>query len=49
MLTVVETTQASESPFTPKVKAKLAANVEKASCDFRSDVVTVPTEDMMCV
>ncbi|KAF5012049.1 hypothetical protein FDECE_1870 [Fusarium decemcellulare] len=37
----------TESPFTPKVKAKLHANKEKASRDFRSDVVTVPMEEMM--
>lgn len=49
MPSVVETVQATESVFTPKVKAKLAAHAEKASRDFRSDVVTVPTEDMMNV
>lgn len=49
MPSVVEDVQAAESIFTPKVKAKLAANAEKASRDFRSDVVTVPTEDMMNV
>ncbi|KAL5607823.1 hypothetical protein FOBRF1_008320 [Fusarium oxysporum] len=36
-----------ESPFTPKVQAKLLASREKASRDFRSDVVTVPVEEMM--
>jgi threonine aldolase len=36
-----------ESPFTPKVQSKLLANHEKASRDFRSDVVTVPIESMM--
>ncbi|KAF9873438.1 threonine aldolase [Colletotrichum karsti] len=33
--------------FTPGAKVKLAAAADKASRDFRSDVVTVPTEDMM--
>ncbi|TPX18840.1 uncharacterized protein E0L32_011455 [Thyridium curvatum] len=41
---MVETTP---SPFTPEVRARFQANAEKASRDFRSDVVTVPTEDMM--
>ncbi|KAF5025786.1 hypothetical protein F66182_2119 [Fusarium sp. NRRL 66182] len=40
-------TDPPESPFTPKVQAKLLANKEKASRDFRSDVVTVPVEEMM--
>ncbi|KAM5344010.1 hypothetical protein ACJ41O_012547 [Fusarium nematophilum] len=47
MPSLIDTSQATESPFTPKVMAKLAANAEKASRDFRSDVVTVPAEDMM--
>ena len=37
------------SPFTPKIRAKLNAQKEKASRDFRSDVVTVPVEEMMHV
>lgn len=37
------------SPFTPKIHAKLQAQREKASRDFRSDVVTVPVEEMMTV
>ncbi|UPK97045.1 hypothetical protein LCI18_007980 [Fusarium solani-melongenae] len=47
MPSIVEAVQATEPVFTPKVKAKIAAHAEKASRDFRSDVVTVPTEDMM--
>lgn len=41
--------EVNESPFTPKVKGQLQANREKASRDFRSDVVTVPVEEMMKV
>jgi threonine aldolase len=37
----------NESIFTPKIAAKLKAASDKASRDFRSDVVTVPTEGMM--
>ncbi|KAK7223505.1 hypothetical protein V2G26_011508 [Clonostachys chloroleuca] len=37
----------NESIFTPKITAKLKAASDKASRDFRSDVVTVPTEGMM--
>lgn len=37
------------SPFTPKIQAKLNAQKEKAARDFRSDVVTVPVEEMMHV
>ena len=36
-----------EAILPPKVKATIAANQDKASRDFRSDVVTVPTEGMM--
>ncbi|CAG1968548.1 unnamed protein product [Fusarium graminearum] len=36
-----------ESLFTPKVQSKLYVSREKASRDFRSDVVTVPIEEMM--
>jgi threonine aldolase len=39
--------EAPESPFTPKVQSKLLSSREKASRDFRSDVVTVPIEEMM--
>ncbi|CAH0036324.1 unnamed protein product [Clonostachys solani] len=45
MPSVVEVTQ--PAPFGAKLKQKLAQTQEKASRDFRSDVVTVPTEDMM--
>ncbi|KAM0274829.1 hypothetical protein ACHAPA_000935 [Fusarium lateritium] len=44
MPSLVET---PESPFTLKVQSKLLASREKASRDFRSDVVTVPIEEMM--
>ncbi|CAI6081549.1 unnamed protein product [Clonostachys chloroleuca] len=37
----------NDSIFTPKIAAKLKAASDKASRDFRSDVVTVPTEGMM--
>ncbi|CAH0056438.1 unnamed protein product [Clonostachys solani] len=37
----------NESIFAPKIAAKLKAASDKASRDFRSDVVTVPTEGMM--
>ncbi|VUC27485.1 unnamed protein product [Clonostachys rosea] len=37
----------NESIFSPKIAAKLKAASDKASRDFRSDVVTVPTEGMM--
>lgn len=35
--------------FTAKAKAKIEAAQAKAARDFRSDVVTVPTESMMDV
>lgn len=47
MASVVEVTE--PAPFGAKLKRKLAQTQEKASRDFRSDVVTVPTEDMMSV
>ncbi|KAK7414910.1 hypothetical protein QQX98_006331 [Neonectria punicea] len=37
----------TETTFSPSIKAKWTASTEKASRDFRSDVVTVPTETMM--
>ncbi|KAL5586183.1 hypothetical protein FOBRF1_016053 [Fusarium oxysporum] len=36
-----------ESPFTTQIHEKLQAAKAKASRDFRSDVVTVPVEEMM--
>ena len=36
-----------ESLISPRMGAKLKAATEKASRDFRSDVMTVPTESMM--
>ncbi|KAM5383381.1 hypothetical protein ACJZ2D_002074 [Fusarium nematophilum] len=41
------TVSESSAMFTPAVQAKLHKASEKASRDFRSDVVTVPTEAMM--
>ena len=38
---------ALEPVFTPAMSAKMRAASDKASRDFRSDVVTVPTEGMM--
>jgi threonine aldolase len=38
-----------EPIFTPQMSAKVKAAQDKASRDFRSDVVTVPTEQMMQV
>lgn len=37
------------SPVTPKIQAKLNAQKKKAARDFRSDVVTVPVEEMLHV
>jgi threonine aldolase len=36
-----------EPVFTPAMSSKIRAAADKASRDFRSDVVTVPTEGMM--
>lgn len=38
---------ALEPVFTPAMSSKIRAAADKASRDFRSDVVTVPTEGMM--
>ena len=38
---------ALEPVFTPAMSARMRAAAEKASRDFRSDVVTVPTDGMM--
>lgn len=38
-----------EPVFTPKMASKMEAAETKASRDFRSDVVTVPTISMMQV
>lgn len=38
---------AGDSVLVPKLRAKLQTASEKASRDFRSDVVTVPVEEMM--
>ncbi|KAF7534775.1 hypothetical protein G7Z17_g13309 [Cylindrodendrum hubeiense] len=40
-------TNNTETIFSPSIKAKWTASTEKASRDFRSDVVTVPNETMM--
>lgn len=48
-MTVPAPAQSNSSHFTAKAKAKVEAAQAKASRDFRSDVVTVPTEGMLDV